>query len=76
MTLEDYKNRWANYQEFAKAVRLILEESIAEISEIRFPQTIQVRAKDPESLKKKLEDRLIINSNSIEEEIKDLAGVR
>jgi ppGpp synthetase/RelA/SpoT-type nucleotidyltranferase len=39
-------------------------------------QQVQQRAKNPESLRKKLEDRGILTTASLEDDIKDLAGCR
>jgi ppGpp synthetase/RelA/SpoT-type nucleotidyltranferase len=63
------------YAELAATVKLILERSII-AAEAPQPQSIQCRAKSPASLKPKLEKQSLLDSDSIEKEIKDLAGVR
>jgi ppGpp synthetase/RelA/SpoT-type nucleotidyltranferase len=64
------------YELFAKTVAAILQAAIdAGPQEFRLQQ-ITCRAKDLVSLKRKLTDRGLLDSNSIEEELKDLAGCR
>lgn len=77
MTFEEYEKRYATlYADYAKVIRFILERAIAGAEGIPQPQSIQSREKDPASLKRKLIDRGILESEEIETEIKDLAGVR
>jgi hypothetical protein len=62
------------YELFAKTVVAILQAAIdAGPQEFRLQQ-ITYRAKDPVSLKRKLTELDCCDSNSIEEELKDLAG--
>jgi ppGpp synthetase/RelA/SpoT-type nucleotidyltranferase len=76
MNFDGYeKNDQVLYAEFAGIVRFILEQAIAAAGAPR-PQSIQHRAKSAASLKPKLEARGLLSSDSIEKEIKDLAGVR
>jgi ppGpp synthetase/RelA/SpoT-type nucleotidyltranferase len=70
------KQHAALYAEFAGTIELILEKAIAGTGGIPRPQSIQCRAKSPASLKHKLEDRRLLESDSIETEIRDLAGAR
>lgn len=63
------------YGEFATIVRFILEQTIAAAGAPR-PQSIQQRAKSPVSLRRKLENQGLLDSESIEKHMKDLAGVR
>lgn len=76
MNFDCYKKKSQSlYAEFAGIVRFILEQAIAATGAPR-PQSIQHRAKSPASLIPKLEARDLLQSDSIEKEIKDLAGVR
>ncbi len=63
------------YGEFATTVSFILEQTIAATGAPR-PQSIQHRAKSPVSLRRKLENQGLLDSESIEKHMKDLAGVR
>jgi ppGpp synthetase/RelA/SpoT-type nucleotidyltranferase len=76
MNFDGYEKEEALYAEFADTVRLILEKAIAAKEGIPRPQSIQCRAKSAASLKPKLEARGLLNSESIEKEIRDLAGAR
>ena len=63
------------YDEFASMVAEILNATIRKNSHLRLQQ-IQSRAKQPASLRGKLEKAGKLESNAIEDEIKDLAGCR
>jgi ppGpp synthetase/RelA/SpoT-type nucleotidyltranferase len=77
MNFADYEKKdEALYAEFAEIVKFILENAIAATTGIPRPQSIQFRAKSAVSLRPKLEARGLLDSNSIENDIKDLAGVR
>ncbi|MCC7168577.1 MAG: RelA/SpoT domain-containing protein, partial [Rhodospirillales bacterium] len=77
MKLIDYETKYeAIYAEYAEIVKFILESAISEAVGISRPQSIQSRAKSVASLKDKLQARGLIESEAIEAEIKDLAGVR
>ncbi len=76
MNFDGYEKEEALYAEFADTVRLILEKAIAAKEDIPRPQSIQCRAKSAASLKPKLEARGLLDSESIEKEIRDLAGAR
>jgi ppGpp synthetase/RelA/SpoT-type nucleotidyltranferase len=77
MNFDEYeKNYQARYAEFASLVRDILGKAINSAEGVPRPQSIQSRAKEASHLKPKLEARGLLDSASIEEEIKDLAGVR
>jgi ppGpp synthetase/RelA/SpoT-type nucleotidyltranferase len=76
MKLEDYeREHYLRYAEFAETVMVILEKAI-QTSDLPRPQSIQHRAKSPKSLKGRLEESGKLNSDSIENERRDLAGVR
>jgi ppGpp synthetase/RelA/SpoT-type nucleotidyltranferase len=70
------RSKRADYADLVGAVAAILRAAIA-AHPIPFRlQLVQARAKDPESLKKKLEDRGLQATTTLEEDIKDLAGCR
>jgi ppGpp synthetase/RelA/SpoT-type nucleotidyltranferase len=70
------RSKRADYADLAGTVAAILRAAIA-VHPIPFRlQLVQARAKDPVSLKKKLEDRGLPATTTLEEDIKDLAGCR
>lgn len=77
MDFQTYANsKRADYAALADVVASILKAGIAAHP---FPfrlQPVQTRAKDPGSLKKKLEERGKLETMTLAEEIKDLAGCR
>jgi ppGpp synthetase/RelA/SpoT-type nucleotidyltranferase len=77
VNFEDYERRHqAAYAEFAAVVRDIFLKAIAATDGVSPPQSIQCRAKEAARLKPKLQDRGLLDSQLIETEIKDLAGIR
>jgi ppGpp synthetase/RelA/SpoT-type nucleotidyltranferase len=77
MNFDEYEKKYQTwYAEFASVAREILEKAINATESIPRPQSIQYRAKEASYLKPKLEARMLLESPSIEDEIKDLAGVR
>ena len=77
MKFDDYEKTYIGvYAEFAAFVRTLLKNAIAETEGLPRLQSTKSRAKAAESLKAKLEGRDILASDRIENEIKDLAGVR
>ena len=77
MNFDEYEKKYQTwYGEFASVVRNILEKAINGAESVPRPQSIQYRAKEASHLKPKLEARMLPESSSIEDEIKDLAGVR
>ena len=76
MKFDDYQREfYSRYRQFAETVKVILEKAI-EASELPRPQSIQHRAKSPKSLRDRLEEIGKLNSESIEDERRDIAGVR
>jgi ppGpp synthetase/RelA/SpoT-type nucleotidyltranferase len=63
------------YKEFSEVVAALLKEAIVAEDKYRL-QEVRSRAKEPDSLRKKLNDRGQEASTAIENEIKDLAGCR
>jgi ppGpp synthetase/RelA/SpoT-type nucleotidyltranferase len=77
MNFDEYeKNYQTWYAEFARVVSDILEKAINGAEGVPRPQSIQCRAKEASHLRPKLGNRGLLESSSIEDEIKDLAGVR
>lgn len=77
MNYDEYTtSRHAQYDAFAKAIRRIIEHVLDVHPEIPRPQQIQARAKTPSSLTRKLQERGLTDSQTIESDLKDLAGVR
>jgi ppGpp synthetase/RelA/SpoT-type nucleotidyltranferase len=76
MKFDDYEREfYSRYYEFAETVKVILEKAI-EASNLPRPQSVQYRAKSPESLKVRLEEIGKLDSENIENERRDIAGVR
>ncbi|MBK8361724.1 MAG: RelA/SpoT domain-containing protein [Comamonadaceae bacterium] len=76
MNLAQYvAGQQGQYKDFAELVEGMLEVSIRGNRQLRLQQ-VQSRAKNPASLKGKLEKVGLLESNAIEDEIKDLAGCR
>src|SRR5216684_4432908 len=77
MDFETYaRSKFADYAALAETVAAILRAAIGAYPETFRLQQVQHRPKNPESLRKKLEDRGILATASLEEDIKDLAGCR
>jgi len=77
MDFEGYARAgFADYGALAETVAAILRAAIAAYPQPLRLQQVQHRSKDPKSLRKKLEDRDILGTTSLEDDIKDLAGCR
>src|SRR5260370_25806263 len=77
MDFETYaRSKFADYGVLAETVGAILRAAIVAYPETFRLQQVQQRPKDPESLRKKLEDRDILATTALEDQIKDLAGCR
>ncbi len=77
MNLTEYEAKYrVTYCAFAKWVKDRLTEAISDSPFATRLHAAQARAKTPESVKRKLMDRNLLDSDQIEEELKDLAGVR
>ena len=77
MNFDDYEKRhFSLYAEYAETVRFIVEKAIAATGGLPVLQSIQARAKAPDRLKVRLEEAGLLESQSIEEDRKDLAGIR
>jgi ppGpp synthetase/RelA/SpoT-type nucleotidyltranferase len=72
MNFETYERQKRNeYAELAEVIATILTAAIRAQQNLRLQQ-VQHRAKNPASLRQKLENMGAIGSNSIESQIKDL----
>ena len=77
MDFEAYsRTKLADYATLAETVAGILQAAIGAYPQTFRLQQVQHRPKNPELLRKKLEDRGIVATTSLEDEIKDLAGCR
>src|SRR5262245_56800208 len=77
MDLRSYReDQRAKYEAFGEIVAAIIRSALASASPPHRMQQIQTRAKTVASLAKKLTDRGLDDSDSIEQQIKDLAGCR
>ncbi len=77
MNLHEYEAQYSPlYKEFAEFVKTEITDAIASSHLASRLLVAQARAKDPASLEGKLKKNDLVNSNKIETEIKDLAGVR
>lgn len=77
MDFETYsRSKIADYAALAETVAAVLRAAIAAHPEPVRLQQIQQRAKAPDSLRKKLEDRGMLTTATLESDVKDLAGCR
>lgn len=73
MKFDDYeRDYYIRYAEFAETIA----QKAIQASDLPRPQSIQHRAKTPNSLKARLEENDKFGSDNIENERRDLAGVR
>jgi ppGpp synthetase/RelA/SpoT-type nucleotidyltranferase len=77
MNLDDYEKRYFPfYKVFAETVRFILEHALLATKHLPRPQSIQCRAKDVESLRRRLIETNKMDTQTLELDRRDLAGVR
>jgi ppGpp synthetase/RelA/SpoT-type nucleotidyltranferase len=77
MNFNDYETtHLVTYTQFADLVRSILKDAISKTTGVPRLQSTKARGKGAKSLKLKLKERGHLDSTPIEDEIKDLAGVR
>jgi ppGpp synthetase/RelA/SpoT-type nucleotidyltranferase len=77
MDFEEFKaNGQKTYDEMSRLVRKIVEDAVAADNAAPRVQAFQNRPKGIGSLKRKLTNRGIADSSTIQDQIKDLAGVR
>lgn len=76
MNIDTYeKTGYADYNRLAKTVAYILKAAVEAVPGLRLQQ-VQSRAKVAESLRKKLAERELLDTDSVETAVKDLAGCR
>lgn len=77
MNIDDYENKhFVTYEAFAETVRFILKKALSAAAELPHPQSIQYRAKGVESLRSRLAEVGNLDSQTLEQDRRDLAGVR
>lgn len=77
MNLGDYEKKWfSTYRAFAEKVRFILEEALRAADNLPRPQSIQCRAKGVTSLRQRLAEANKLETQTLECDRRDLAGVR
>lgn len=77
MNFTDYETKYfVIYSEFAETIRFIFQEALRSSGELHLTQSIQYRAKDVESLRLRLLQANQLDTNTLEIDRKDLAGVR
>lgn len=75
MHIDEYDRKQPLYEAFAQTIAAVLTAAIEHAGGFRL-QVVRARAKDPASLRKKLVDRGLADSDGIDQQIKDLAGCR
>ncbi|WP_176969627.1 RelA/SpoT domain-containing protein [Nitrosomonas sp. Nm33] len=77
MNLDDYEKKYFPiYKAFAETVRFILEKALLVTENLPRPQSIQCRAKEIESLRRRLTELGKLDTQTLELDRRDLAGVR
>lgn len=77
MNLDEYgKQYFPLYEAFAQTIRFILEKALSDGGNFPRPQSVQCRAKSIVSLERRLAEAGKLNIQTIEQERRDLAGVR
>jgi ppGpp synthetase/RelA/SpoT-type nucleotidyltranferase len=77
VNLDEYERvRRPTYEAFANVVQFILEQAISADARIPRPQAVQSRAKEVNSLRRRLEESNKPNTQTLESDRRDLAGAR
>jgi ppGpp synthetase/RelA/SpoT-type nucleotidyltranferase len=77
MNYDEYRTQWISlYEEFAQTVRFIVEQALRANDAVPKPQSLQHRAKSLTSIRDRLEEEGKLDTQSLETERRDLAGVR
>lgn len=77
MNFKDYEKKYfSTYEAFAETVRLILEKALLAAEDLPRPQSVQCRAKAIESLRHRLAEMGELDTQTLELDRRDLAGVR
>lgn len=77
MNLNEYEKKYFSiYEAFAKTVRFILEKALFSAEDLPRPQSVQCRAKGIISLQRRLTESSNLDTQMLELERHDLAGIR
>ncbi len=77
MNLNDYETKYFPiYKAFSETVRFILKKAILAADILPLPQSIQCRAKEIESLRRRLTEEDKLETQTLERDRRDLAGAR
>jgi ppGpp synthetase/RelA/SpoT-type nucleotidyltranferase len=77
MNIDDYENKYFSvYDELARTVRFILDKALTAEGSLPRPQSIQCRAKDVDSLRRRLVETDKLDTQTLELDRRDLAGAR
>jgi ppGpp synthetase/RelA/SpoT-type nucleotidyltranferase len=77
VNLNDYEKKFSpTYGAFAETVRLILKKALLAAENLPRPQSVQCRAKGVESLRRRLAEVGKADTQTLERDRRDLAGVR
>jgi ppGpp synthetase/RelA/SpoT-type nucleotidyltranferase len=77
VNLDDYEKKYFfTYEAFAETVRFILGKALLAVENLPRPQSVQSRAKGTESLRRRLAEAGKLDTQKLELDRRDLAGVR
>ncbi len=77
MNIQEYEAKgFLSYSAFADTVRFIIEQALSATPRVSRPQSIQSRAKGIESVRRRLAETENLETQSLESDRRDLAGVR
>jgi ppGpp synthetase/RelA/SpoT-type nucleotidyltranferase len=76
MNFNEYEKKFPTYQDFAKTVKFIIKEALIKAEHLPRPQSIQCRAKEIDSLRRRLTEVQKLDTQTLELDRRDLAGVR
>lgn len=77
MNIDEYAGKYFRlYESFAETVQFVLKKALLSAEELPHPQSIQHRAKTVESLRNRLAEEGRLESQTLEQDRRDLAGVR
>jgi ppGpp synthetase/RelA/SpoT-type nucleotidyltranferase len=77
VNLNDYEKKYFSiYEAFSETVRFILKKALLSAENLPRPQSIQCRAKEIESLRRRLAEECKLDTQTLELDRRDLAGAR
>src|SRR5690606_5294969 len=77
MNIDEYAGKYFTlYESFAETVQFVLKKALLSAEGLPHPQSIQYRAKSVESLRNRLSEEGRLESQTLEQDRRDLAGVR